>query len=70
MSPQSKREYLLSIWLRYQKANRKEKTKILDELCATCHYNRKYAIRRLLSLKKPKKPGPKSQYRSGSPRYK
>jgi len=69
MSPQSKREYLLSIWLRYQKANRKEKTKILDELCATCHYNRKYAIRRLLSLKNPeklrtrKRSGPKSKYR-------
>lgn len=69
MSPQSKREYLLAVWLRYQKASRKEKTKILDELCANCHYNRKYAIRILQNLKTPKPPrtreksGPKSKYR-------
>jgi hypothetical protein len=70
MSPRSKKEYLTAVWLRYQKASRKEKTKILDELCANCHYNRKYAIRVLQHLKKPKpirtrkKSGPKSKYRS------
>ena len=69
MSPLSKKEYLTAVWLRYQKAPRKGKIKILDELCANCHYNRKYAIRILRDLKTPKpvrtrkKPGRKSKYR-------
>jgi len=69
MSPQSKKEYLKTVWLRYQKASVKaEKSKILDELCANCCFNRKYAIRRLrnfkiLRRKKAKnKPGPKPLY--------
>ena len=68
MSPKSKKDYLKAIAARYQKATRKEKSQILDEFCATCGYNRKYAIRRLLSFKiqrrpRPqKKPGPPSQY--------
>lgn len=70
MSPTSKKEYLAAILHRYQKARRKEKTKILDELCAVCHYNRKYAIRilqKLLNPKPPKtrrRPGRKSPYRA------
>lgn len=36
--------------VRYAKANKKQKTKILDELCATTGYNRKYAIAKLNSL--------------------
>lgn len=69
MSPQSKKEYLKTVWLRYKKASPKaEKTKILDELCSNCGFNRKYAIRRLrnfkiLRRKKTKnKPGPKPKY--------
>ena len=69
MSPQSKKEYFKAVWLRYKKAtSRAEKAKLLDELCANCHFNRKYAIRRLRSFrithrKKIKiKPGPKPQY--------
>ena len=69
MSPQAKKEYFKAVWLRYKKAtSRAEKSKILDELCANCHLNRKYAIRRLASYKvlrrkKVKnKPGPKSKY--------
>lgn len=69
MSPQSKKEYFKAVWLRYKKASSKaEKTKILDELCINCHFNRKYAIRRLrhfkiLRRKKAKiKPGPKPKY--------
>lgn len=69
MSPQSKREYLKTVWLRYQKAASKAgKSKILDELCTNCCFNRKYAIRRLgtfkiLRRKKPRnKPGPKPKY--------
>lgn len=69
MSPQSKNEYLNTIWLRYKKASSKtQKSKILDELCINCHFNRKYAIRRLSNFKiirrqKTKnKPGPKPKY--------
>lgn len=69
MSPQSKKEYFKTVWLRYKKASSKaEKSKILDELCITCSFNRKYAIRRLrnfkiLRRKKPRnKPGPKPKY--------
>lgn len=36
--------------LRYAKAGKKQKSKILDELCATTDYNRKYAIAELNSL--------------------
>jgi len=58
---QSRREYLEAIGKRYRKATRKEKSIILGEFCATCGYNRKYAIR-LLRKKTPpvpnRKPGP------------
>lgn len=36
--------------VRYAKANKKQKTKILDELCAMTGYNRKYAIAELNDL--------------------
>ena len=69
MSPQSKKEYFKAIWLRYKKASsRAEKTKILDELCINCNFNRKYAIRRLRNFKIIRrkkirnKPGPKPKY--------
>jgi len=58
---QSRREYLEAIRKRYRKATRKEKSIILGEFCATCGYNRKYAIRllrkKLLSAPN-RKPGP------------
>jgi hypothetical protein len=62
---QSRREYLDAIRNRYRKAARKEKSIILGEFCATCGYNRKYAIR--LMRKNPpssphRKPGPVSSY--------
>lgn len=44
MSPRSKREYVETLFLRYKHASRTMKTRILDELCATCGYHRKYAI--------------------------
>ncbi len=44
MSPQARKEYFKAVWLRYKKTTSKsEKSKILDELCANCHFNRKYA---------------------------
>ena len=62
---QSRRDYLEAIRNRYRKARRKEKSVILGEFCATCGYNRKYAIR-LLRKKHPppskRKPGPDFRY--------
>ena len=64
MSPGSRREYLRSIRLRYLKAKRFEKSRILDEFCRVCGYQRKYAIR---LLNRPgrdlrRKPGPPRRY--------
>jgi hypothetical protein len=47
MSLQSKREYLGQIRSRYRRAGRVHKSKILDEYCQVCGYDRKYAIKRL-----------------------
>jgi len=61
---QSKREYLLAIWERYQRVGRRFKSKILDEFCAVCGYTRKYAIG-LLSRKPRRRqcqPGPRRRY--------
>jgi len=62
---QSRREYLEAIRNRYRNSSRKEKSIILGEFCATCGYNRKYAIR-LLRKKSPSptncKPGPALHY--------
>lgn len=44
MARQSKREYLRSIHERYRRAQRAEKTAMLEEFCKVCGYNRKYAI--------------------------
>jgi hypothetical protein len=56
MSPRSKREYVEAIFLRYNKASRKEKTTILDQFCAVCGYHRKHAIRLLRGFKRFTKP--------------
>jgi len=62
----SRREYLEAIRTRYRRSNRKDKAIILDEFCAICGYNRKYAIR-LLRKKRDetlskKRPGPRTIY--------
>jgi len=44
MARRSKREYLRSIYKRYQRAPRAEKGMILEEFCKLCGSNRKYAI--------------------------
>lgn len=49
MKMQSKREYFESIYERYQKAGRWEKSGILDEFCHICRYSRKYGITKLNS---------------------
>jgi hypothetical protein len=62
----SRREYLEAIRERYHRASKKTKSVILDEFCATCGYNRKYAIRVLRKLPTataPKcRPGPRALY--------
>lgn len=64
MTIEIKRAYLDEIRWRYQKGTRSQKTKILDEFCAVCSYDRKHAIKILNGVIKPriKRPGPKSKY--------
>jgi hypothetical protein len=45
MGKNERKAYLQAILLRYASANKQEKKIILDEFCAVCNYNRKYAIR-------------------------
>lgn len=64
MSLPSKREYLQTIYGRYQRAGRLHKTRILDEFCAVCGYHRKTALKLLnrpLRLRR-RRPGPKPIY--------
>jgi hypothetical protein len=44
MGHKEKMAYLEEITARYHLGTRQEKKIILDEFCAVCHYNRKYAI--------------------------
>jgi hypothetical protein len=65
MGRNEKKAYLEVTHQRYKKATRAKKSRILEEFCETCGYNRKYAIRIL--NKKPKRRLPKP--RQGRPRY-
>lgn len=47
MGHNAKKAYLEAIRERYAQSNRRNKKQILDEFCAVCRYNRKYAIRLL-----------------------
>lgn len=68
MSLTSKQEYLGRIYGRYQRAGRPHKGRILDEFCAVCGYERKFALRLLnRPLAQPRRrPGPKPIYDAGS----
>lgn len=64
MSIEARREYLAAIRLRYKNSTRGQRSRILDEFCEVCNYNRKHAIR-LLGGRPPDrivKPGPKPKY--------
>lgn len=61
MSPGARMEYLESIYLRYKRASRKEKTIILNEFCLNCGYHRKHAIRLLNNFKRFTKPKPRKR---------
>src|SRR5579859_7998786 len=64
MSLSSKREYLGRIYGRYQRGGREHKGKILDEFCAVCGYQHKFALRLLNRPlgRKRRRPGPKPKY--------
>jgi len=55
MSGKSRWDYLKAIYFRYLKVSKPLRSRILDEFCQVCHYNRKYAIR-LLGGPAPQKP--------------
>lgn len=60
-----KRAYLEAVRRRYKRSSHQQKSKILDEFCKVCGYNRKYAIRALWKLRKKKtikRPGRRSWY--------
>ncbi len=63
MSPKARMEYLETIYLRYKRASRQEKTLILTEFCLNCSYHRKHAIRLLNNFKRFTKPKPKKRGR-------
>lgn len=64
MGPGARMEYLESIYLRYKRASKKERSIILNEYCLNCNYHRKHAIRRLNTYRRFTKPKPK---RRGKP---
>jgi len=55
MGGKSRWDYLKAIYVRYKKVSKPLRSRILDEFCQVCDYNRKYAIR-LLNGPTPQKP--------------
>ena len=47
MGRQSKWEYFRTVFVRYRRADRETKQKMLDEFCANTGYHRKHALRPL-----------------------
>jgi protein-disulfide isomerase-like protein with CxxC motif len=67
MGKNERQAYLKAIRSRYSRARRRAKVAILDEFCAACGYNRKYAIRLLNQTgrsRSSRRPGHKSRYDS------
>jgi hypothetical protein len=52
----SRWEYFRAIFFRYREATGEGKSRILEEFCPVCGYNRKYAIRKLNGPRPGKKP--------------
>lgn len=61
MSLSARKELLASVAPRYREAGKAEKGRILDELVATCGYDRKYAICALRRPPKSKNPAPRKR---------
>ena len=68
MKMQSKGEYFQAIYERYQGVRGQEKSRILDEFCKICKYNRKYAIAKL-NGRDPEEKEVKRQRRRRKPKY-
>jgi hypothetical protein len=67
MGKNERQAYLKAIRSRYRRARKRIKVTILDEFCAVCGYNRKYAIRLLNQrgkARKKRRPGRKPIYAS------
>ena len=64
MTTEMRRTYLETIRSRYRKSTKKQKSQILNEFCAVCGYERKYAIRILWGHVDPRsrRPGPRRIY--------
>lgn len=64
MTATSKKEYLAKIRWRYRRAGKRYKTRILDEFCAVCAYERKWAIKllRRRACRPRPRPGPERKY--------
>lgn len=64
MSKDALRQYIEKVRLRYINATKKQKTKILDEFCATTEFDRKHAIKVLGGKRglRTTRPGPRSIY--------
>jgi len=55
LSAAARREYAVQVGPRYRRAGRAERSKILDEFCAACGYERKYAIKLLKGRRRAKR---------------
>lgn len=70
MNIEARRAYIKAVKDRYNKSSKKQKTKILDELCEVCGYSRKHAIKLLVIAPIPsnvvricdRRPGPPRRY--------
>ena len=64
MTIEARRQYLAAVRLRYKNGTKTQKSRILDEFCQVCSYNRKHAIRLLKGepADSKDKPGPKPTY--------
>ncbi len=64
MTTEMRRIYLEKVRERYRKSTKKQKSLILNEFCAVCGYERKYAVRILWGHVEPRsrRPGPKRVY--------
>jgi hypothetical protein len=66
MSKELKKDWLPKLQVRYSRRNREGKSRMLDDLCEDCEYERKYAIKLLCGGLPPSSgrvhPGPEPQY--------
>lgn len=71
MTIEARRQYLAAIRLRYKNSTRGQRSRILDEFCEVCGYNRKHAIRILGRPEAPPghRPGQKIRYGEGVVRH-